>query len=88
MDIYEAIEKRRTIRKFKGQATEEQNRRTAADTLFVSLELQKLSEEDAQRYLSSPELEPYRHFIRKQRLLAPYTLSEPEEKVLQKKTNG
>ena len=54
-----------------GQATEEQNRRTAADTLFVSLELQKLSEEDAQRYLSSPELEPYRHFIRKQRLLAP-----------------
>ncbi len=56
------------------------------ETLFFALELQKIPDESLQNFVATGKLEPYRHYLESLRLFTPYTLSEPEEKVVNRKT--
>ena len=52
------------------------------DTLFFELEWKQMDEQKAEELMDDPVLENYGHFLRVIRRYRPYTLSEPEEKVL------
>ncbi len=54
----------------------------SADILWFSLERKQWSEKKAQEMLSSQELEGFHHFLKLERLLVPYVLSEKEERLL------
>lgn len=54
--------------------------------LFFELEWRKLSAERAEGLISHPKLSPWRHFLERQRLLIPHTLSEEEERILNEKS--
>jgi oligoendopeptidase F len=60
----------------------------ALDTqlLFFGLEIAELGDDEAEAFLSSPELENWNHWIRSLRKFRPYLLSEPEEKILTEKS--
>jgi oligoendopeptidase F len=60
----------------------------ALDTqlLFFGLEIAELGDDEAEAFLSSPELENWSHWIRSLRKFRPYLLSEPEEKILTEKS--
>jgi oligoendopeptidase F len=60
----------------------------ALDTqlLFFGLEIAELGDDEAEVFLSSPELENWNHWIRSLRKFRPYLLSEPEEKILTEKS--
>jgi len=49
--------------------------------LFFDIEWKNLSE-DAAKIADHPVLESYRHYLISERLMQPYTLTEPEEKVI------
>ncbi|RME00432.1 MAG: oligoendopeptidase F, partial [Calditrichaeota bacterium] len=55
------------------------------ETLFFSLEIQKMPESQIKTIFASGTLGHYRHYIESQRLFAPYTLSEKEEQVIARK---
>ncbi|MFX0013165.1 MAG: M3 family oligoendopeptidase [Promethearchaeota archaeon] len=54
--------------------------------LWITLELNELSEENVKKYLSDPILANYHHYIVVKRLNKPYLLSEPVEQVLLQKS--
>jgi oligoendopeptidase F len=60
----------------------------AVDTqlLFFALELAALEDEQAEAFISSDELEHWRHWLRTIRKFRPYVLSEAEEKILTEKS--
>jgi oligoendopeptidase F len=53
--------------------------------LFFELEVQKISQTQFAPLLASDRLDTYRHYLEGVRLYAPYTLSEKEEQVINKK---
>jgi oligoendopeptidase F len=53
--------------------------------LFFELEVQKISPEKFEQLLATGRLETYRHYLEGVRLYTPYTLSEKEEQVINKK---
>lgn len=53
--------------------------------LFFELELQQLASEKFDALVASPALDSYRHYLTGVRLFQPYTLSEKEEQVINKK---
>ncbi len=53
--------------------------------LFFELEVQELPEEALRRALDHEAISPYRHFLTAARRYRPHTLSEPEEKILDRK---
>ncbi len=55
------------------------------ETLFFGLEIQRMPEPQANTILSDPRLGHYRHFIESERLFTPYTLSEKEEQIINRK---
>jgi oligoendopeptidase F len=61
-------------------ATELRNR-----MLFFDLEWLELSDADAERVMADPALATYREYLRRERLMRPHKLSEPEEKVANEK---
>lgn len=54
--------------------------------IWITLELNEISEERVKEYLQDPILSNYHHFITVERLNKPYLLSEPVEKVLSQKS--
>ncbi|MHA1214264.1 MAG: M3 family oligoendopeptidase [Candidatus Hodarchaeales archaeon] len=54
--------------------------------IWARLEISKLDDNVAKKYLSDPILSNYHHFIEVNRLNKPYLLSEPEEKILNMKS--
>lgn len=53
--------------------------------LFFELEVQQISAERFARLQQDPDLQYYRHYLEGVRLFTPYTLSEKEEQVINKK---
>jgi oligoendopeptidase F len=53
--------------------------------LWARLEIGKMEEEVAKRYLGDPQVKNYHHLIQVERLNKPYLLSESEEKILAEK---
>ncbi|MDA2932938.1 M3 family oligoendopeptidase [Acidobacteria bacterium AH-259-D05] len=53
--------------------------------LFFELEWVQLKDKQAEDLLTSPKLDPYRHYLEVERLRKPHVLGEPEEKVLSEK---
>lgn len=49
--------------------------------LFFDLEWRELPDDVAERVMQSPVLAGYRHYLQRERLFKPHTLSEPEEKL-------
>jgi len=56
--------------------------------LFFDLEIMKVEQEAMDGILADPAMAHYAHFVRTVRLARDYALSEPEEKILQEKTNS
>jgi oligoendopeptidase F len=52
------------------------------DTLFFNLEWIQLDETRVQEYLDSPDLAPYRHYLKSARRWGPHVLTQPEEQIL------
>ncbi|HEX2258578.1 MAG TPA: M3 family oligoendopeptidase [Actinomycetota bacterium] len=63
----------------------EQSTILSAETLFFALEWMALEDEHAERLLTDPVLDSYRHYLRAQRRYRPYVLSEAEERILAEK---
>ncbi len=55
------------------------------EILFFSLEIQKMSDARMSSLLADTELAHYRHYLESLRLFTPYVLSEPEEKIVNRK---
>ncbi len=55
--------------------------------LFFELELQKAPAETIERCLADDRLANYRHFVQNTRIASPYSLSEPEEVILEETAN-
>ncbi|MCW5941474.1 MAG: M3 family oligoendopeptidase [Fimbriimonadaceae bacterium] len=55
--------------------------------MFFELELQKTPATTIERCLADPRLAPYRHYVENVRVYTPYTLSEPEEVILEETSN-
>ena len=55
------------------------------NTLFFPLEIQKIADSKIADFFERGELNHYRHFIESLRLFTPYTLSEIEEQVINRK---
>lgn len=69
------------------QAAKEANTLVNEHLIFFELEFQQIPEDKARTLLENPELQPYRHFLEKQRKLTPHTLKEGEEKIMATKEN-
>ena len=54
--------------------------------LFFDLEWMQVDTASAEELLAGPELDGYRHYLERERLLKPYSLTEPEEKILREAT--
>lgn len=54
-------------------------------TVFVRLEIGGMEDEKMQRFIESPVLADYRHWLETAHLEKPYLLTEPEEKILTEK---
>jgi oligoendopeptidase F len=63
-------------------------RRTAinAHLIFFDLEWVQLADADARKVMDAPELAHYRHYLDHKRAWRPHVLSEPEEKIHDKKS--
>jgi oligoendopeptidase F len=68
------------------QQAEERATEIETRLLFFELEWAALDDDQAERLLSSSELDFCRHFLRSARRYRPHLLSEPEEKVLAEKS--
>ncbi|MCG8606785.1 M3 family oligoendopeptidase [bacterium] len=55
------------------------------ETLFLTLEIQKISEEKIQEIYASGTLGHYQHYLESLRLFTPYMLQESEEKIINSK---
>lgn len=55
--------------------------------MFFELELMAIPEERMAGILASPVMDKYRHFVQSERLFRDHRLSEPEEKILEEKSN-
>ena len=53
--------------------------------LFLNVELARLSDEQADRFIEADALSGYRHYLETERLQKEHVLSEPEEKILSEK---
>jgi oligoendopeptidase F len=53
--------------------------------VFFAVELKELSEERVESLLEDPALAEFRHYLSYQRVFAPHTLSEPEERTILRK---
>ncbi|MBW3625484.1 MAG: M3 family oligoendopeptidase [Armatimonadetes bacterium] len=69
------------------QRMQEAGTQISLHLLFFELALLKMPEEQAQRLIDSPALDPYRHFLQTTRAFAGHDLSEPEERILEEKAN-
>ena len=67
------------------QAARERFNAASEQLIFFSLEWRALAEPDAQAHLEHPQLARHRHWLENSRKEAPYSLSEPEERVLDTK---
>src|SRR5262249_19165046 len=70
------------------QRLDEWGSRIQNQVLFFELEVCALPEADFERLARDPALAPYLHYLRKERRLAAFRLSEPEEKILEEKANS
>jgi oligoendopeptidase F len=61
------------------------SRRWQARLVFIDLELQRIPAERERTIIDDAALTPYRHYVRHQRTLAAFTLSEKEEQVILRK---
>ena len=50
--------------------------------MFFELDWVKLSRKKAREMLQSPDLKPYHHYLKTERLMKPFRLSEAEEKIM------
>jgi oligoendopeptidase F len=64
---------------------QEKNTTINQHLIFFDLEWVKVDDESAKRLIRSPELAKYRHYLEEKRLWKPHYLSEPEEKLNDKK---
>jgi oligoendopeptidase F len=55
--------------------------------IFFDLEWVKVDDQKARALLDSPQLARYKHFLEQKRIWKPHYLSEPEEKILEEKSN-
>lgn len=55
------------------------------EVVFFSVELKELSEERVESLLADPALAEFWHYLSYQRIFAPHTLSEPEERAILRK---
>ncbi|MFA7483035.1 MAG: M3 family oligoendopeptidase [Vulcanimicrobiota bacterium] len=69
------------------QKIRERSSRVSTKLIFFDLELGQVPEEVFARYLESPELAIYRHYLKVQRESAKYHLSQAEETVLEETAN-
>ncbi|MEE8555307.1 MAG: oligoendopeptidase, partial [bacterium] len=69
------------------QAAQQRHSEVREEALFFDLEWQALPEARTAELLAEPALERYRHFLEVLRLRAPHILSEPEERILEVKSN-
>jgi oligoendopeptidase F len=70
------------------QQLQEAGSRVQNLTLFFELEVCALPAAQFEPVAADPRLAPYRHYLRKERRLAAFRLSEPEEKILEEKANS
>jgi oligoendopeptidase F len=68
------------------QRIQEKSTEAATIVLFFDLEWVALDDNRAEKILSDPAIEKYRHYMEAKRRFKPHVLSEPEEKVLAEKT--
>lgn len=73
--------------KYKGMVAKVQEMMTRMEnnTLFFSLEIQQLENKKLQDFLSALGIAHYKHYMESQRLFTPYTLSEKEEQIINRK---
>ncbi|MBD3236646.1 MAG: hypothetical protein GF330_08075 [Candidatus Eisenbacteria bacterium] len=83
--LHAAVDQKDSTKTALHQRLEEAQQRWSADLLFIEVTLRQLPKERLQALIDAPELAEYRHFLRRQRAQAAYTLSESEERVLAKK---
>ncbi len=69
------------------QRSEQKKSEVKNRLIFFELEWQSLSEEKAERYLESDELEHYRSYLNNWRRYTPYMLSEYEEQIIESLQN-
>jgi oligoendopeptidase F len=69
------------------QATDFSNR-LVNQVQFFELRLSQIATKDQQAMLAAPELEPYRHFLEQLFAAASHLLSEPEERIMNLKTDA
>ncbi|MCZ6553787.1 MAG: M3 family oligoendopeptidase [SAR324 cluster bacterium] len=69
------------------QAAQQRHSEVREEALFFDLEWQALPEARTAELLAEPALEHYRHFLEGLRLRTPHILSEPEERILEVKSN-
>ena len=67
--------------------TQEQASAVRKALLFLELEWLALSDADVESVLNDPACARYRHFLSSMRRYRPHVLSEPEEKILEEKSN-
>ncbi len=70
------------VLKAKNNKIDEFARKIHTDMQFFDLRVSKIPESEQVRFLSSPELAPYRHYLETSFRSARYLLSEPEEKIM------
>lgn len=68
------------------QRIQEKSTEAATIVLFFDLEWVALDDNRAEKILSDPAIEKYRHYLEAKRRFKPHVLSEPEEKVLAEKS--
>ncbi|MFP4001777.1 MAG: M3 family oligoendopeptidase [Thermoplasmata archaeon] len=69
------------------QRTDQKKSEVSNNLIFFQLEWQSLSEEKAERYMGSEELEHYESFLNHWRRYTPYMLSEYEEQIIESLQN-
>lgn len=66
------------------QSIEDFTSNISSEMLWYGLEWKDLDDRKANEVLKSPKLKKYRHRLKLARVFKPYTLSEPEEKIINK----
>lgn len=70
------------------QLMQEKATQISVEIMFFALELLAAEEEHIERLLRDPALQNYVHFVRASRAFRDYTLSEPEERILEECKNS
>lgn len=69
------------------QSVQERLTQVRKHLIFFELELLELPDDAADKIIIDKSIEHYRHFLRNERKYKPHRLSEPEEKILDEKSN-